>query len=77
MRRPGRTCRRRCGGRCSDHCWRRCYQGGGRRPSLPSDDRKTLLPYFEADNALLVRLTGIDYSDWLNEKGRGAFTERQ
>ena len=48
-----------------------------RRPPLPVEQRKTLLPYFEEDNALLGRLTGIDYSDWLNEKGRGAFTERQ
>jgi len=53
------------------------YQGGGRRPSLSVDDRKTLLPYFADDNALLGRLTGIDFSDWMNEKGRGAFTERQ
>jgi hypothetical protein len=41
------------------------------------EQRKALLPYFEADNALLGRLTGVDHSDWLNEKGRGAFTERQ
>ena len=53
------------------------YQGGGRRPSLSVDDRKTLLPYFADDNALLGQLTGIDFSDWMNEKGRGAFTERQ
>jgi hypothetical protein len=44
---------------------------------LPIEQRKALLPYFESDNALLGRLTGINYSDWLNEKGRGAFTERQ
>jgi hypothetical protein len=44
---------------------------------LPVEQRKALLPYFEADNALLGRLTGVDHSDWLNEKGRGAFTERQ
>jgi len=25
----------------------------------------------------LGRLTGVDYSEWLNERGRGAFTERQ
>ena len=53
------------------------HRGKRRRPGLPAEQRKTLLPYFEADNALLGRLTGIDYSDWLNEKGRGAFTERQ
>ena len=53
------------------------HQGGGRRPALPVEQRKTLLPYFADDNALLGRLTGIDYSDWMNDKGRGAFTERQ
>ena len=53
------------------------YQGGGRRPSLPVEQRKTLLPYYEQDNALLGKLTGIDFSDWMNEQGRGAFTERQ
>ena len=53
-------------------------QGGGRTPiAVRGDDRKTLLPYFADDNALLGRLTGIDFSDWMNEKGRGAFTERQ
>lgn len=53
------------------------HQGGGRRPSLPVEQRKTLLPYYEQDNALLGKLTGIDFSDWMNEQGRGAFTERQ
>jgi hypothetical protein len=35
------------------------------------------LPYFADDNALLGQLTDIDLSDWMNEKGRGAFTERE
>ncbi|MET0966030.1 MAG: sulfotransferase [Nakamurella sp.] len=53
------------------------HRGNLKRPRLSAAERKTLLPYFEADNALLGRLTGVDYSDWLGEKGRGAFTERQ
>lgn len=53
------------------------HSRGQRRPRLPTEQRKALLPYFEADNVLLGRLTGIDCSDWLNETGRGAFTERQ
>jgi len=53
------------------------HRGGRKRPTLPTEERKTLLPYFEADNALLSSLTGVDFSDWLNETGRGAFTERQ
>ena len=51
--------------------WRSAADVAGRSSA------RRLLPYFEADNALLGRLTGVDYSDWLNEKGRGAFTERQ
>ena len=35
-----------------------------------------MLPHYEQDNALLGKLTGIDFSDWMNEQGRGAFTER-
>ena len=53
------------------------HRGKKRRPGLPAEQRKILLPYFESDNALLGRLTGIDYADWPNEKGRGAFTERR
>ncbi len=53
------------------------HSRGQRRPRLPTEQRKALLPYFGADNVLLGRLTGIDCSDWLNETGRGAFTERQ
>jgi Sulfotransferase family len=53
------------------------HRGGRRRPALPVEQRKTLLPYYESDVALLGRLTGIDYADWLNETGRGAFSERQ
>jgi hypothetical protein len=53
------------------------HRGGGRRPPLPVEQRKTLLPYYESDVALLGKLTGVDYADWLNETGRGAFSERQ
>ena len=53
------------------------HRGNRRRPGLPTEQRKALLPYFEADNTLLGSLTGVDYSDWLGETGRGAFTERQ
>ena len=51
-------------------------RGHHRRPSLPVEQRRQLLPYFRTDNALLSQLTGVDHSDWLNDKGRGAFTER-
>ena len=53
------------------------HRGGRRRPPLPVEQRRTLLPYYESDVALLGRLTGVDYADWLNESGRGAFSERQ
>jgi len=53
------------------------HRGGRRRPPLTVEQRTTLLPYFESDVALLGRLTGVDYADWLNETGRGAFIERQ
>ena len=77
VRRPVRTCRRRCGGRRSGRCWRRSTRAAAAARRCRSSERKTLLPYFEHDNALLGRLTGVDFSDWMNEKGRGAFTERQ
>lgn len=51
-------------------------RGHHRRPSLAVEQRAELLPYFAQDNALLSELTGVDHSDWQNEKGRGAFTDR-
>ncbi len=73
------------GGHLPPQIWRQAqrpllaalHRGALKRPPLPAEQRKTLLPYFEADNALIGRLTGIDCSDWRGETGRGAFTERQ
>jgi len=53
------------------------HRGHNRRPGLAVEQRRQLLPYFERDNALLSELTGVDHSDWLKERGRGAFNERR
>jgi Sulfotransferase family len=53
------------------------HRGGRRRPPLSVQDRSALRPYFEHDIALLGRLTGVDFGDWLSDTGRGAFSERR
>ncbi len=53
------------------------HRGGRRRPPLRAADRVALRPYFEQDIALLGRLTGVDFGDWLSDTGRGAFSERR
>ena len=52
------------------------HRGGGQRPKLSVADRKALLPYFEADTALLESVTGESFADWRRETGRGAFVDR-
>jgi hypothetical protein len=39
------------------------------RRSLTWDERRTLIPRFESDVRLLERITGEDYSDWLQPRG--------
>jgi hypothetical protein len=38
--------------------------------------RRRLLPFFRDDVALLERVTGASYSDWLSDRGQGAFSTR-
>ena len=52
------------------------HRGNTRRPALSAQARAGLLPYFVQDNALLNRVTGQDYSDWLSPAGRGAYQDR-
>jgi len=55
---------------------RRLHRGGEKRPTLDPAVRRQLVAEFAADNALLGRLTGRDFSDWLGEVSRGQFGNR-
>jgi hypothetical protein len=44
-------------------------RGAARRP-LSWEQRQRLIPYFADDIRLLQRVTGEDYSDWLQPKDR-------
>jgi hypothetical protein len=55
---------------------RRLQRGGAKRPTLDPAIRRGLVSDFAADNALLSRLTGRDFSDWLGETSRGQFGNR-
>lgn len=39
-------------------------EGAAPRRPLTWDERQSLIPYFEADNRLLSKVTGEDFSDW-------------
>ena len=45
-------------------------------PKLSVQARARLLPYFADDIALLARLTGESFDDWLSTESRGSFRER-
>jgi hypothetical protein len=49
---------------------------GEHRPHLTAEQRERLLPAFADDVALLSRLTGEDFSDWLSTTSRGSFDQR-
>jgi len=49
----------------------------GPRPHLDPEQRARLVPTFAEDVALLSRLTGEDFSDWLSTQSRGAFDQRR
>lgn len=51
--------------------------GGGPRPELSVDGRRRLVAEFAPDIALLERVTGNSYSDWLGDQGRGEFRFRR
>jgi hypothetical protein len=48
----------------TDRLERRLQQGGAPRQPLTWEQRRALIPYFEADIQLLGELTGDDFSDW-------------
>ena len=51
--------------------------GETHRPHLDPMQRRRLLPAFADDIALLSRLTGEDFDDWLSTASRGSFTQRR
>ena len=52
-------------------------RGNHPRPRLQPDERAQLVGHFADDVALLGRLLGNDYSDWLAGSGRGMYTVRR
>ena len=54
---------------------RRLQAGGGRRPRLAPEVRTRLLPAYAQDNALLGRVTGRDFADWMGTTSRGQFKQ--
>jgi hypothetical protein len=52
-------------------------RGGATRPRLDPAVRAGLVGGFADDIALLSRLTGADYSDWLSSVGNGTYTLRK
>jgi hypothetical protein len=68
------------------HYWRRASEplvgllAGNKealRPTLTSAQRRRLLPSFAADIALLSRVTGDDFTDWLSTADRGSYAQRR
>jgi Sulfotransferase family len=52
-------------------------RGGGPRPELSVETRRYLVAQFAGDIALLERITGDSYSDWLSDSGRGEYSARR
>jgi hypothetical protein len=65
--------------------WRRAYEPfgwalkrtPGQRPNLSKQERADLVATFADDIALLSRLTGDDYGEWLGHRTGSSFTERK
>jgi hypothetical protein len=55
----------------------RLQAGDFPRPTLTPERRERALVSFLDDIALLERVTGADYSDWRNPRGRGSFLTRR
>jgi hypothetical protein len=51
--------------------------GGAHRPPLDPEIRRQLVAHFADDIALLERLLGRSYQDWLGDSGRGTFAVRR
>jgi len=47
------------------------------RPALTDAQRRRLLPAFADDIAVLSRITGEDFTDWLSTADRGSFAQRR
>ena len=75
----------RVGALAPPHMWRRAsgplvsqLNGAAEvhRPRLAAETRQRMVSVFAEDVALLSRLTGEDFSDWLSAESRGSFRER-
>jgi Sulfotransferase family len=62
--RVGTLLPRSAGAAVTDRLERRLQQGGAPRRPLTWEQRRALIPYFEADIKLLEMLTGEDFSNW-------------
>ena len=53
------------------------HRGHRNRPEPSAAVRTELVGRFADDIALLTRLTGEDYSDWMSDRGRGTYSVRK
>ncbi|MGN6608373.1 MAG: sulfotransferase family protein [Jatrophihabitans sp.] len=53
------------------------HRGHPNRPKLAVDDRRALVQHFVDDVALLERLLGRDFQDWLGDSDRGTYAVRR
>ena len=53
------------------------HRGQRHRPSLPVETRRELVAHFRDDVALLERLLGRSFQDWLGDSGRGTYAVRK
>jgi hypothetical protein len=56
---------------------RALHRGHRNRPEPSTDVRMELVSRYADDIALLSRLTGEEYPDWLSDKGRGTYSVRK
>ena len=53
------------------------HRGGAHRPSLSVEARRSLVPHFTEDVALLESILDEDFQDWLGDSGRGTYSVRK
>lgn len=52
-------------------------RGSTTRPRVTPDERRVLVEHYRSDVAVLEEQLGRDFSDWLDDQGRGTYAERR